>query len=525
MRYLAVFPVMNGKRALCPGSANKLTNQRIIEDHMISHYKRLDLAKATVDTSVPKSMRCNVKYIDQKRREQIDISERTQSIRSLSQRSLRLDNITSCLSRNVRPSTRGAESTYFNSDESVMSSPRFSTSFHCKQVVFPSQMGARSQNCWPSSELSYRSPKSTSSSQEKFKSFQDPTQKTYSGDILLKHAHYFTQEKPFTPRTLKTDCKPSLANYRYYTSASRKGAEEKTPSKYFQPDTHCRSKQRSSTEQDSPQPCSVHHEWSDEESNVFGHYDTKNKFGGSDFFLSSSRVSPEGMKSPVMRKVTAEEEELMYLEFIADITNELILRGIYSDSVLERVFERHIDMNKHRLAEDKMRHLLEALQNDLQKPPFSSITVLESKERDSSLLHRYKDSSLHHELENFVKDDTSLSFTPLRNKDTWESDVATPRLDTSPLNDSILENAKSVRQEDKKDFMDLERDREEGNVITLGWENHQLSNEDRHQSCADNEDLDELGRNMAESLNVSEIHSSQEVIEQESSVKLSDDEF
>lgn len=172
-----------------------------------------------------------------------------------------------------------------------------------------------------------------------------------------------------------------------------------------------------------------------------------------------------------------------------------------------------------------MRHLLEALQNDLQKPPFSSITVLESKERDSSLLHRYKDSSLHHELENFVKDDTSLSFTPLRNKDTWESDVATPRLDTSPLNDSILENAKSVRQEDKKDFMDLERDREEGNVITLGWENHQLNNEDRHQSCADNEDLDELGRNMAESLNVSEIHSSQEVIEQESSVKLSDDEF
>lgn len=121
-----------------------------------------------------------------------------------------------------------------------MSSPRFSTSFHCKQVVFPSQMGAQSQNCWPSSELSYRSPKSTSSSQEKFKSFQDPTQKTYSGDILLKHAHYFTQEKPFTPRTLKTDCKPSLANYRYYTSASRKGAEEKTPSKYFQPDTHCR---------------------------------------------------------------------------------------------------------------------------------------------------------------------------------------------------------------------------------------------------------------------------------------------
>lgn len=28
------------------------------------------------------------------------------------------------------------------------------------------------------------------------------------------------------------------------------------------------------------------------------------------------------------------EEELMYLEFIADITNELILRGIYSDRLV-----------------------------------------------------------------------------------------------------------------------------------------------------------------------------------------------
>lgn len=150
----------------------------------------------------------------------------------------------------ARPSARGAESAYFNSRDSVMSSPRFSTSFHCKQIVYPSQMAAQSQNCRPSSELSYRSPKSqrhhftlscaTSSSQEKFKNFQDPTQKTYSGDILHKHAQCFTQEKPFTPRTLKTDSKSTLSTYRYYTPASRKGAEEKTQSKYNQPDNHHR---------------------------------------------------------------------------------------------------------------------------------------------------------------------------------------------------------------------------------------------------------------------------------------------
>lgn len=150
----------------------------------------------------------------------------------------------------ARPSARGAESAYLNSNCSVMSSPRFSTSFHCKQLVYPSQMAARSQSCQPTSEFSYKSPKSqrhhltlscaTSSNRDKFKSFQDPTQKTYSGDILLKHAHCFTQEKPFTPRTLKTDFKSTLCTYRYYTPTDRKGAEEKTPSKSNQPDTHHR---------------------------------------------------------------------------------------------------------------------------------------------------------------------------------------------------------------------------------------------------------------------------------------------
>lgn len=167
-----------------------------------------------------------------------------------------------------------------------------------------------------------------------------------------------------------------------------------------------------------------------------------------------------------------------------------------------------------------MRHLLEALQNDLQKPPSSSVTVLENKERDSSLSHRYKDSSLQQDLGNFMTDDTSLlSFTPFRDNDTTVPDGVTRSVDTTPLNVSISENAKSVIQED---LMNLERDHKK---INAGLEKHELSEEDRHQWCADNDDLDELGRNMAESLNVSEIHSSQEVTEQESSVKFSDEEF
>lgn len=169
-----------------------------------------------------------------------------------------------------------------------------------------------------------------------------------------------------------------------------------------------------------------------------------------------------------------------------------------------------------------MRHLLEVLQNDLQTPPFSSVTVLENKE---SSLHNHKDSSLQQELGIFTADENSfLSFTSLRDKDTWEPDDVIPTLDTTPVHGSISENAKSVRQEDKKDLMDLEQDYKKKNAISLDLENHQLNEGDDHQNCADDV-LDELSRNLAESLNVSDIHSPQEVIEQESFGKLSDDEF
>lgn len=45
----------------------------------------------------------------------------------------------------------------------------------------------------------------------------------YSGDLLDKHAIYFTEKKQcFTPRILKTSHQPFLVKYRYYNPPSRK---------------------------------------------------------------------------------------------------------------------------------------------------------------------------------------------------------------------------------------------------------------------------------------------------------------
>ncbi|KAI5618905.1 hypothetical protein C0J50_21576 [Silurus asotus] len=176
-----------------------------------------------------------------------------------------------------------------------------------------------------------------------------------------------------------------------------------------------------------------------------------------------------------------------------------------------------------------MRHLLEALHNDLQKPSSSSVTVLENKEGYGSLSHKHKDSSLQQELGNYVKDTSILSSTPLRDKDTWElGGVTSSSLDTTPVHDSISLTAMSVRQEDKKCIMDLERDHKKRNAPSPCLKKYQFNEGDRHHGCAENkglDELDELGRQMAETLKVSEIHNSQEIMEQNSFVKLSDDEF
>ncbi|NXU73098.1 SPAT7 protein, partial [Oreotrochilus melanogaster] len=59
------------------------------------------------------------------------------------------------------------------------------------------------------------------------------------------------------------------------------------------------------------------------------------------------------------------EEEILYLAFIEDVTNEILSLGVFSDRALEQLFECHIQENKNRLDESKMRHFLDVLRADL----------------------------------------------------------------------------------------------------------------------------------------------------------------
>ncbi|NXL88586.1 SPAT7 protein, partial [Alectura lathami] len=65
------------------------------------------------------------------------------------------------------------------------------------------------------------------------------------------------------------------------------------------------------------------------------------------------------------------EDDLQYLTFIEDVTNEILNLGLFSNRVLEQLFECHIQENKYHLDESKMRHLLDVLKADLGCSPGS----------------------------------------------------------------------------------------------------------------------------------------------------------
>lgn len=140
------------------------------------------------------------------------------------------------------------DSFYLCSRSSIISNPKFTTSFNAKDVVYqPSKVS--SCHSRPSSEITYRSPDEAVHRKQStcslvalrdpgvYKTFQDPVKKTYSGDLLQKHSHHFTQEKPFTPKTLKSDKSSYLAKYRFYRAPQVKASQDGSTSRQEQRDT------------------------------------------------------------------------------------------------------------------------------------------------------------------------------------------------------------------------------------------------------------------------------------------------
>uniref|UniRef100_A0A3Q3C7X5 Spermatogenesis associated 7 n=1 Tax=Haplochromis burtoni TaxID=8153 RepID=A0A3Q3C7X5_HAPBU len=492
-----------------------------------------------IDTSVPKSLLCSVKYNDQIKRDRLRKNGRPQS--APAQRNSR----TSYSSSQSRLSVQYDDSTYLCSRSSLVSSPRFNTTFKVNEMVYPS-LKVSSHHTRPASELKHRSPEATfrrkssacslaaSGDQSSYKTFQDPVRKTYSGDLLLKHSQHFTQDKPFTPKTLKSDKSSYLSKYRYYRAPQRKPTQDCSNSTSFQQEMCDGSVKNKDCMLDVDEPSqgfiTEHESFEDELNGTYSSSRQKSravKGRECGFFDSLSRVSPENRKSPNMMRVSTEEEELMYLEFISAVTEDILSRGHISDRVLDRVLNRHIDMNRHQLDEGKMRHLLEVLCKDFEEPTNISSSTAELEKKNyllDSLLPCLESAGKHVK----TKEDNDLFpyVSPIKHCDFPA--YTDPLLASTPLHSPTRTPSQTeITEKDKKGdsegkFIDFSLVSEHvtdnttaseedfhivGTTVTTSVHSETQENSaiasDQEQADGQSNELEDLGKSLSESLHVS----------------------
>ncbi|XP_027427867.2 spermatogenesis-associated protein 7 isoform X3 [Zalophus californianus] len=368
-------------------------------------------SNAAVDCSVPLSMSASIKYLfspsdaDQQRREKLKKElarcERDLKLNKTAMQANSKNNSKSLFNTLQKPSgepqdedlligevngfssfTRSPRSPVTSSERLHLNLPKSDkvltngTEKNSSSSVFNVDYTASGPRRACSGTSYGRGPKSTFPNTHRF---QLVISKAPSGDLLDKHSELFSNRHlPFTPRTLKTEAKSFLSHYRYYTPAKRKKdftdqrieAETQTELSSFKSDFETVDIKNSTDSEENTKQAS----------NCMT-YDIKGKIAplplqGHDLpwdeikdgtlQCSSPRaVCQYSLQLPPKRKLHSDEEELLYLSFIEDVTDEILKLGLFSNRFLERLFERHIKQNKHHLEEEKMRHLLHVLKVDL----------------------------------------------------------------------------------------------------------------------------------------------------------------
>ncbi|KAM3670022.1 spermatogenesis-associated protein 7 isoform 3-T3 [Ammospiza maritima maritima] len=405
----------NKSNAFCICSSRNLASQYLIRDHMVVHYNRVLAAKAAVDTSLPKSRLASIKLADQQRREKL--KKKIARCR---------EKLSVCEAGSPsHPRDRGkaqpssSRKSALEAEDGVSASAgqaqylSGAASCHGEECVVHSGAGkcARkrsrhaaggSYSCVCVPRAGRRSELPRSHSIESFVSVAGCSQSCHGnhgqaggGDLLERHSECFTKSrKPFTPRTLISDAKPFLSDYRFYTPAQRRRrchhhhrsylveAQTQTDMTSFPPEDKMPVRKVVSEKQ------KVKYKAEDKRYTL-----DEPERGVDDFQLSIPRETswcPQKSSSSPERTDDAEEEELLYLTFIEEVTNEILRFGIFSNRVLDQLFKFHIEENKNRLDEGKMRQMLEVLKSDLGCDQDSDTEQIHADQEASGALEQHK---------------------------------------------------------------------------------------------------------------------------------------
>ncbi|XP_042639147.1 spermatogenesis-associated protein 7 [Orycteropus afer afer] len=421
--------------AFCTDSSSlRLSTLYLVKSHMAAHYNKILSAKAAVDCSVPLSMSTSIKYADEQRREKLKrefaryekelrLAKAAAQTNSKNNSKSSLNNLQKSLGdmqeeadviiEEVNEFPSFARSPV-PSSERLLLGPSKSSKVLVNGTVKNSSSSLSTMDCTASrpgklsSGTAYgRGPRSTFPNPHRL---QLAISKAPSGDLLDKHSELFSNKQlPFTPRTLKTEAKSFLSQYRYYTPARRKKhqrieAETQTELSSFNSDferaetenltdSKVNIKQapscltHSTEEKITPSPSQEYGlTWDDIKDGIRQH-------------SSPRMISQYSLQPSSGRKIHSAEEELLYLSFIEDITDEILKLGLFSNRFLERLFERHVKENKHRLEEGKMRHLLHVLkvnlgflseQNSAKQNDVNMLTLCDFEKTDNSEQNEFK---------------------------------------------------------------------------------------------------------------------------------------
>ncbi|XP_017909373.1 PREDICTED: spermatogenesis-associated protein 7 isoform X2 [Capra hircus] len=362
--------------AFCTDSSSlRLSSLQLVKNHMAVHYNKILSAKAAVDCSVPLSMSASIKYADQQRREKLkkELARCGRELKFTKTTVPPKSHSKSLLNTLQKSPVISSERLSLPKSQNVLTNCTEKNSSCCMSSMDYAASGSKK----PSFGTSYgRGPRGTFPGSQKF---QLVISKAPSGDLLDKHSEHFSNRHlPFTPRTLKTEAKSFLSQYRYYTPARRKKnftnrrieAETQTELSSFKSDFETvEIKNATDSEMNIRQASGCVSDGTKGRRAPLplqGHELLWDKIRDGALQCSSSRaVCQYSLQPPSGRKMYSDEEELLYLSFIEDVTDEILKLGLFSNRFLERLFERHIKQNKHHLEEEKMRRLLHVLKVDL----------------------------------------------------------------------------------------------------------------------------------------------------------------
>ncbi|MEE6473933.1 hypothetical protein FKM82_010217 [Ascaphus truei] len=343
--------------AFFPGSSCKLSTQYIIQDHMATHYRKLLSAKAAVDTSAPKSLHNSIKFKDQQNKEKLikaveRYKKEIQQICSTSppdsssnfpeqwkRKSANNKNLQLYCTEREFPITNTGQYSHIQKTITQPQSPTLiardtmrrieEESYHKGDLVTALIQPHRNLN-----QLTHRVTMK--------KKYQDPQKKTYNGDLLDKHAGRFTStEQPFKPRLLKKATKSFLSKYKYYMAPTKKNTTDESSPKA---DQNVIAKLKE----------------------MYRYSEDKNLR-----FESTSQEADPGTENHNALGIRhsqrlAQDEDLKYLHFLQELTDDILIRGCGSSRAIEHVFQEHLQRKRHDIDEAKKKRICQELKDELE---------------------------------------------------------------------------------------------------------------------------------------------------------------